>query len=363
VRDPTSILVLTNQLVRGGAERYALTLSRWLAARGVHTVLAADPDVLVDEIDPSVVYLPTPLRDVRWSLPRAVVHVARIVRAHRPDAIVASSVVTAAVARAATLGRTPVIAVAHGWPEAAYRRVAPLLRVAHRVVAVSDEVADRLAAAGLPRARLRVVPNGVDLDRFADPALPDTRARREAVRAREGIRPDEVVLINVGRYVPQKAQHRLVELAAGLPGTRLWIVGWGEGEAALRAAIDAAGATERVRLLVQRADVPDLLAAADVFVSASTWEGMPLATIEAMAAGLPVVATDVEGIRALVDETVGARVPTDDPDALRGGVAALVADPTRRRVAGEAARARAHARFSHEASCGGLLDVVRELLP
>lgn len=356
---PSPVLVLTNQLTPGGAERYVLTLTAWLAAEGVRTHLAATPGDLVDDVDPHVVLHPVPLHDRRWSIPAAVFRIRRIVRREGIRAIVANSLVTSWIAKLAAPG-LPLIAVAHGWPVDRYRLVARPLAVADRVVAVSEEVADRLVRAGLSRTRVVVVPNGIDLGRFG-PLAPPTRA---AVRATMGASPDEVVLVHVGRFVPQKAQHRLIELADALrdrPGWRLVIVGWGELEGALRAEADARGLSDRVRFLVRRSDVPDLLRASDLYLSTSDWEGMPLSTIEAMAASLPIVATEVEGMRALVDEANGRLVPPGDADALEATVRGLLDDPALRARLGKASRERAEQRFSHAASCAGLGRVLADV--
>lgn len=354
---PSPVLVLTNQLVTGGAEVYVVTVSRWLAQQGVETIVAATPGELVPRLDPRVRYHPVPLRDVRLGLPLAVLRVRRLIRRHRPAAILCNSLVTAVVARLAG-PRLPVVTVAHGWPEDRYRLVAPPMAVADRVVAVSDEVARRLKAGGLSERRIRVVRNGVDLTPFG-PREADTIAR---ARAEMGAGPDDVVVTNIGRYVPQKAQHHIVAIAAALkdrvPGLRFAIIGYGEREEELRRAIAAAGVEDRVRLLVRRPDVPDLLMGSDIYLNVADWEGMPLSMIEAMGASLPVVATDVEGMSALITPENGILCPPGDVASLTAAVEGLATDELRRLELGSVSRMRAEERFSSERMCADLAEVL-----
>lgn len=353
-----SLLLLTNQLHTGGAETYVVTVANWLTAAGDPPVVAATPGALIERLDTRVRYFPTPLQDLRASIPLAAWRVSRLVRRFRPTAVVANSMVTAWVARLAVGPRVPVIAVAHGWPAERYRLVARPLAVADRVVAVSEDVRRRLIDAGLPARKVVVVPNGVDLGRFA----PRDAATLATARAACGAGPDDVLVISVGRYADQKAQHHLIEIArrlkADVPHLRVAIVGWGPREAELRAAITSAGVEDRVRLLIDRKDVPDLLLASDLYVSTSDWEGMPLSTIEAMAAGLPVVTTATEGVGALVDDSNGVVVPVGDVAAMTDAVRRLALDEPARFGKGSHSRARAAASFSSDVMCAGLMRVV-----
>lgn len=354
-----ALLLLTNQLHTGGAETYVVTVANWLTAQGDPPVVAATPGGLIERLDTRVRYFPTPLKDLRASIPLAAWRVRKLVSRFRPTAVVANSMVTAWVARLAVGPRVPVIAVAHGWPADRYRYVARPLAVADRVVAVSEDVRRRLIDAGLPERKVVVVPNGVDLGRFAPRDAATLRRAREAC----GATTDDVLAISVGRFVDQKAQHHLVEIARRLkdtaPNLRVALVGWGTREAELRAAIAAAGVADRVRLLIDRKDVPDLLMASDLYVSTSDWEGMPLSTIEALAAGLAVVTTATEGVGALVDDSNGAVVPVADVSAMTDAVRALVDDEVSRLGKGSASRARAAASFSSDVMCAGLMRVVQ----
>jgi glycosyltransferase involved in cell wall biosynthesis len=356
---PTSLLLLTNQLHTGGAETWVVAVSRWFATRGVQVTVAAAGGELVARLDPAVRFVELPLKDVRATLPMQVLRVARLVRDVKPQVILANSLVTGAIARLARpRSGVPVLTVAHGWPADRYKLVAPLQRISHRVIAVSAEVERRLVRGGLPPRQVTLVPNGVDLSPFEAEVDP---VDRDAARAEMGASKDDLLVINIGRYVTQKAQHRIIEMATMLrgrhPELRWAIVGWGEREAELRELIAAADLGDRVRLLVRRSDVPRLLRASDVFLNVADWEGMPLSMIEAMGAGLPIVATDVEGMTALVGEDNGLLAPPPDVAALAGHVGALAADPALRRRLGDASRARAFGTFSLDRMCEDLARV------
>lgn len=360
---PSPVMILTNQLHTGGAEVYVVTVSRWLVEHGAEAIVAAAPGELVDTLHPAVHYHPVPLQDLRWSIPVAVLGIRRLIKRYRPKVILANSLVTAWVARLADpRRRAKVIAVAHGWPADRYRLIGAPLTVADRVVPVSHDVARRLQKAGLPSRKCHIIANGVDLSPFSARTGPQQRAAREAM----GAGPDDVLAISVGRYAPQKAQHHIVEIVRRLrdelPELKVAIIGWGELEGELQAAIDAAGVADRVKLMGRRSDVPDLLMASDMYLNTSNWEGMPLSMIEAMGAGLPIVTTDVEGMGALVSSENGLLAPVGDVDALTEAVRRLARDEVMRLHRGSSSRLRAETRFSKDIMCGNLAALMHEVL-
>ncbi len=346
---PSPVLMLINTLGVGGAERHVVTMANWLAARGVAVTVAAEGGDLVAELHASTQFVATPLRRVRADLPLAARQVRAILRDRQPAVIVANSLAVTLIARVAQpRGRVPIVNIAHGWPDDRYQQVGPLLRVADVVIAVSPEVKAKLVAGGLDPKRCEVVLNGVDCTHLG----PRVGATRQAAREAMGAGPEDILVLSLGRLTPQKAHHHMIGVAARLrkehPLLRYAIVGEGARAQELRDLITAAGLTDVVRLPGLRADGPDLLGSADIYLSPSDWEGMPLSTIEAMASGLPTVATRTEGAGLLLTEECGFIVPIGDVEGMATQVGRLAANPELRARLGAASRERALASFGHD---------------
>lgn len=260
---------------------------------------------------------------------------------------------------AARLADCPHVITMHGGPYYSLkvrRRLA--LRAAcatgSRLVAVSDALRKSVAdALWLRPEAVAVVYNG---------SAPRA-GRRDATREALGIAPDQILVLAVGNLRPVKGHAFLVQALAALDGrapVAVAIVGSGSEEPALRALAHGSGVEDRLHLLGYRSDVPDLLAAADVFVMPSLSEGMPMAMIEAMLAGKPIVASNVGGIPELIDTTeVGLLVPPRDVEALAHGLARVIHDASLREGLGEAARARALEHFSASAMAERYLELYR----
>lgn len=190
-------------------------------------------------------------------------------------------------------------------------------------------------------SHVHVIPNGVDTGRFQ----PRPSVLREALE----IPAHRVLVGSVGRLHPDKDPLNLVRALRSLgdegrEAIHLAIVGDGACRAELEAQIRDAHLADRVTLLGERHDIPELLAALDVFAMPSKTEGLPVALLEAMASGLPIVATDVGGVAAALGDC-GLVVPPQDATALGEAILRLAGDPERRRQLGRAARERAVQRF------------------
>lgn len=228
-------------------------------------------------------------------------------------------------------------------------------------VCVSQQVADfSRDTARLPANKLRVIPNGVDIQAFF--AVPP------ADLAQFGIPAGQKVIVAVGRLEHQKGLDRLLPLAerwrAGqLADWRLLIVGDGPLRGQLQSQFTEAGAAARVHFAGWRGDVPAILRACQLLVLPSRWEGMPNVVLEAMAAGLPVAATDVEGVREilgpLTDEQV---VASQDGPSFAELVHRLASDEPRRRELAQRNRARAGEQFSLDAMVRQYEDFWERLL-
>jgi glycosyltransferase involved in cell wall biosynthesis len=231
------------------------------------------------------------------------------------------------------------------------------LRLAGAVTTVCTAAAARPYLAPVRGKLLGVVPNGVPL-----PDLADRSRVRAQVRAELGIPSTDVVVLAVGRLALDKGLGDLARAAALLgqqPAWRLVVAGSGPDEARLRGAFDAAPRLP-VHWLGNRSDVDRVLLASDLFVLPSLHENMSNALLEAMAAGLPVLATDVGGSPEVVGDA-GVLVPPRSPAALATALAGLVADGDGRQRLGAAARERIADRFTVEhmsARLGEVYDAV-----
>jgi glycosyltransferase involved in cell wall biosynthesis len=217
-------------------------------------------------------------------------------------------------------------------------------------VCVSDDVAAAVRRAYRPPAdRLFVIPNGVDVARYGAAGTPAGDAARERVRAALGLSSGARLLIVVAKLFAQKGHRVLLDALRDVERAAddaVLLVGEGpEREALERVAGELR--LPGVRFLGNRPDIPELLAASDLFVLPSLWEGLPMALLEAMAAGLPVVATDVAGSRqVVVDGESGILVPPGDAGALARAITRLAGDGAERARLGRGARSRVEREFS-----------------
>lgn len=346
------VAVLLDAVLFAGAERALEVLLEGLATAGDEVLVVlpaqADPQVAARlAASGRVVAIPGL---ARRPSPAAALAARRAVRAFRPDLVHLNLtdqgdglVLVAAVQG---LG-VPVVAVLHnaipGTAALRERLSALVLRRVDRVVAVSEAVGRHARSAG---ARTAVVHNGL-----APVALdPDPRVQL-------GLSADGLVVGGIGRLREQKGWEVLGEaarlLAASHPSVRVVVVGDGPLHAPLaRAGLDLLGA---------RDDAAALGGAFDVLAVPSRFEAFGLVAVEAMHAGVPVVASDVDGLPEVLGDT-GVLVPPEDPAALHAALAALLDDPDRRARLGQAGRARALRLFSPAAMVDGVRAVHREVV-
>jgi glycosyltransferase involved in cell wall biosynthesis len=264
-----------------------------------------------------------------------------LIHAHLPDSSMLSIVT-------GYLCRIPVVITIHNnrtLPErqAPYRdriRTAIeklLFRRASALIAVGNDVKETQQAVLGSDVPIVAVFNGVDVDRFT------RTVNIEGVRAQLGFLPSSTLLLTVGRLEAQKGHTVLLKAAAELsrrsiPVELLW-VGTGSLQNSLEIEAASLGVSENVHFLGHRDDVEKILAASDIFVLPSLYEGIPVALLEAMAAGKPIVATDIKGNRELVKNGVdGFLVPEQNHLDLAEAIATLIADPERGYIMGQAAR-------------------------
>ncbi|MBM3998690.1 MAG: glycosyltransferase [Planctomycetes bacterium] len=350
---PIRIAFVITELEFGGAERNLVRIAAGLdrSAFAPSVIALAGPPVgdsrLVGELGAANV--PTTFLDAHsiWHAPRAFLRLRRALASHSPE-IVQSFLFHANVmaAAAAPVGAPRVLGVRVADPRRARARGEQwAARGARAVVCVSGRVRDALVRNRTCRAdQAIVIPNGVDVESIVRTPPADL--------AREGIPPNTPILLYVGRYDHQKGIDWLRAMSRAmlerLTHHHLVLVGdpTPQGDAARRA-WNASHSAERVHHLGWRADVPALLRRADLLVVPSRWEGMPNAVLEAMAAGIPVLATDAEG----VGEALG---PLADEQTIAFGqterwlerLESIATDPATRTRLGQSNQRRAAASFS-----------------
>ncbi|HEV8305291.1 MAG TPA: glycosyltransferase family 4 protein [Gemmatimonadales bacterium] len=255
-------------------------------------------------------------------------------------------------AAAAAWLRRPHVITMHGgryFADRWSRRVALRWAAARSSAAVAVSAAlqaDLARVLRLPRAIFPVVHNGIR------PCV----GSPEDVRRELGIGAEEPLIVSIGNLYPVKGHLVLLQAMQALAGCHVVIAGQGAEEATLKAYAAEHGLAPYVHLLGYRADVADLLAAADVFALPSLSEGVPLALLEAMFAGKGIVASGVGGVPEVVtSEREALLVPPEDPRALATALARLLKDPALRRHLGDAARQRATRAFTVDTMVDGYL--------
>jgi len=342
---------------RGGQNQARLLVSE-LARRGLEQALAARPDSrLAAEVDALGVRV-VPLRWRAGLDPAAVVALAReirdggwdVVHAHSSHALQASLLALAlAGGRSALVGSRRL-----DFP----LRSPAVWKRADVVLAVSGPVRDGLVAGGLEPARVRVVHDGVAVAR-AGGAGGDGR-----LRAAAGAGPGDLLVGTAGALVGHKDHATFLRAAAVVvgrsPEARFVVAGEGRLRPELEALVAALGLGARLSLPGHVPDVADSLADLDVFVLSSSGEGLGSVSLEAMAAGVPVVLARAGGLAEVAGEALPS-VPPGDPDALAGAILALLADPEVRERVARAGRERVRA-FSAGAMAEGTLDAYRAVV-
>ena len=215
------------------------------------------------------------------------------------------------------------------------------LRSSTRTFAVSEDIASHLRALDPSRAaRIETLYLGIG----DAPAV--TRGRR-AVRSELGIPDDHSLIVTAARLSAQKALHVMIQAVARLPGATLAVMGEGPLEGELKDVVTVEHLEDRVLFLGFRADVHDVIAAADAFCLSSVWEGVPLAAQEAILLGVPVVTTAVGGMEELIADRVSGRaVPKNDPIALASALNEVLRDEVTAKGYADAALESVRRRFS-----------------
>ena len=346
------IIEVTN--VDFSLRQFLLPLMREIRARG-HEVIGACAEGqflnLPRDEGFRVVAIPFARRVSPMAHWRAFRALVRLFREEKPDLVHAHMPISGFLARMAAwwTGVPRIACTCHGfwfnYPGNPARRAAGFLMewIAARVTTVFLTVSDEEAR---DARRLWISRDAVSVRNGRDPSVfhPDPLARAR-LRADLGVPEDRIVIVTVSRLVRHKGYPELAAAMHEVAYADLWVVGErllsDRGEDMLTLLRDA-GLGERLRLLGYRTDVAAILAAADIFVLPSHFEGLPMSVIEAMLTGLPVVATNIRGPREqIVPGVTGLLVPPATIDPLAEALCRLVADPEARAAMGAAGRARA----------------------
>jgi glycosyltransferase involved in cell wall biosynthesis len=260
-----------------------------------------------------------------------------------------SDVIGRSVARAAGVPRIVSSLQTHNTDYPQWKRwmVRHTMRWADTVLINSPSMrAFAIREEGAPADRLQYIPNSVNVAHYRD------SLDRTALRAAFGLPPEQCLLGSVGRLIPQKGFDVLLPALARVlrQDVHLLVIGTGEQESYLRAQAADLGLQDRVHFTGYRRDVPRLLGGLDLYVHASRFEGMPIALLEAMAAGCPVVASAVDGNRELIEDGIhGWLVPPEHVDALANAISVALSDPHEAQRRACAGQQRVAAQFSEQA--------------
>lgn len=375
---PTSILLLGTQIATGGAQKVLLDQAHWFHARGYKVTAAFfyDRDGLFKKwrdaspfpvVNLSSFHKTKGILRNSVSIIRGLWRLWKLLRREKFDAIETFTHDSNTLALPlAWMARVPVrIATHHGiiagiprWREKIHAWMVNH-DIATRIVAVSAMTRQKLLGEGIQPGRIVVIQNGINPVSLTD-------VDRLAVRSELGMGAEDPFLLAVGRLVFSKAHRVLVAAMPAVlkkfPTAKAGICGDGVMRPELEAQIRSLGLSNSVKLLGQADNVTKFLASADVFVMPSLWEGLPIALLEAMSAGLPAIATRVEGVEeVIVEGEHGLLVPIENTEALANAILRLLADPQLCQRMGAAARKKVLESYTADHMCEQYLALMSNL--
>lgn len=373
---PIRVLQLVHTMAYGGVETTVINWARSVNASRfeMHLACFANPGsselpfIRAVEAAGLTVMASLPWRRTKpiWTAARRL---AEIIRRHRIDIVHTHNCYADLVALVArTLMPVKLITTLYVWGDFGWKRnliqwVNQLaIRRFDRISAHCQAAVDETIARGLPRDRVQLLISGFDPDRRR--LSPEERARR---RREHGVGEGEVILANVARFHPEKAQDALLRsfktIVTRHPQARLWFMGIGPLEGELRRQCAALGLERQVTFKGFVEDVPGVLPLVDIQVHPSHMEGVALAICTGMAAGLPIVASDVGGLgEVLKPGRTGVLVPPGDETRFAEEVIRLIDDPTQARKLGDAARRFIEEEYSLDLAARGVEKTYLELM-
>ena len=357
---PITVLQILGNAIVGGMESYVLSLVRRLPRDRFRIVcLCPFESRLTDDLRNAGadVYIAPISEDVQWETLQLAMTIIRlhgvgVLHAHLPNAHLLASLLSSVTG-------VPALATIHGRSVPMREMEIAQLGLTHVTVVCQNAYMHALGV-GLPEERVHLIRNGVDCDHFA--SAPTTHHWRDVL----GIAAAHPLVGFVGRLSPEKAPDVFVRMASLLspsfPDAHFVIVGEGPLLGELRAIVDQLHLGTRVHFAGVQRDMCAVYHSLDLLVSTSTTEGMPFALMEAMAAGLATVATQVGGVPEIVEVgSTGILVPPGEPHRLAQAVAELLRDSARRSAMGAAAMLRVRARLSLDDSVDNMANLLRRL--
>jgi len=379
----TKVLHPITRLIIGGAQENTMLTAQLLDKAQWDVEIVAGPQTgsegsLIEAVqergislilEPTMVRELNPIKDLL-----ALIRLTQIMRRGRYTIVHTHSSKAGILGRwAAKLAGVPIIVhTVHGW--AHHERQHPLLRayyillekltlpITDQMIAVTSKDIDKGLRDGIGKStNYLIIRSGIELERFGHPQVP-----REATRAAWGIPQEATVVGSVTRLSPQKAPLDFVQAAAlvarDYPDTYFVMVGDGPLRQEVEALATQLGIADRLVLTGLRRDVPELLAAFDLFALSSLWEGLPRVLPQAMATSLPIVATACDGSAEAIEEGVnGFLVPPGEPAVLAQRLCQLIAQPRLAQQMGAAGYARVQ-EFSDRGMVSAIANLYTKLL-
>lgn len=365
---PIRVAYLVEQILPGGAERQLFNLLQSVdqSRFDLSIVAGAGSGFMLDEYQRLGIPI-TFVKSARGGGKLATMGAVNAVRRGRPHVLHGFQFTANAWGAAArlTFGSIVFIAGARGMqPDLTLsQRLArdAIRRCADHVVTNSVAQTAELYDAGIPSRRVSVIPNGVDISRFPYPG--DRQAARSALH----LPANGPVIGMVASFYPVKRWDVFLSAAARVarqrPDVNIVCIGEGSLRPAIEESARRLGISGQTRFTGARRDVPALLPGLDVLALSSDTEGLPNSVLEAMASGLPIVATDVGGVAEAVDEgRTGLLTPRADSAAMADGILSLLDKPRRAEEMGAAGRARVEADFSMDTATKATMDLYERLL-
>lgn len=331
-----TIAYFTDTIGFGGAEQALLTLIAGLKRDEWHPLLIYHPATGIaplikqaQELD--VDLWPVPRMPDGWVGASRVLRFARALRARRPAVFHAHltwplackfGLIGAILARVPAIVATVQLYLEFPINRSILTQQRLIIWAAGRYIAVSRDTAQRLIQKlHWPIGKVQVIHNGV--------AFHPIDARSSSIVHQQLAEGDRPIVLTVARLDEQKGHRYLIEAAAQVPEAQFVMAGDGPLRTVLEAQVQALGLQQRITFLGYREDIPDLLAACDVFVLPSLYEGLPLSILEALAAGKPIIATRIGGTdEVVIDGETGLLVPPADPATLATAIRSVLRDST-----------------------------------